>query len=118
MVGVDCKGEFFFLGFFERLPRFCARPIPILYPGLDDYKPSTPPIRIQCLTWLIMSAKGQAQHRGRTQELWEELEREFGVVNDKAQAGEDSQSKPRQNTQRSNKTANKGKEIEVVVIDD
>jgi hypothetical protein len=118
MVSVDCKDEFFFLGFFECIPRFCTRTIPIPYQGLDQYKLSTPPISIKCLGWLISSAKGQAQHEGRTQELWEELEREFGVLNDKAQADEGSQSKRGQKPKGSNKTASKGVEIEVIVIED
>jgi hypothetical protein len=117
MVSINCKDDFFFLGFFECLPRFCTRPIRIRYQGLDQYKLSRPPINIKCLGQLISSAKGEAQRKGRTQEeLWEELEKKFGVLNDKAD--EESQSKPRQNTKRLNKTANNKMEIEVIVIDD
>jgi hypothetical protein len=118
MVGVDCTDEFFFLGFFECLPRFCTTPISIPSLGLDYYKPSTPPFSIKCLKWLIGIAEGQAEHKERTQELWTALETEFGVLKDKARAGEGSQSKPGQNAEGSNRTASKGKEVEVIEIDD
>ena len=118
MVGVDRTDEFFFLGFFECLPRFCTAPIFVPSPGLDHYKPLTPPISIKCHHWLICMAEGQTEHKERTQELQTALETEFGVLKDEARAGEGSQSRPGQNAAGPRKTASKGKEIEVIEIDD